>query len=215
MDLFHWFFPPRCVCCHSVSRWLCLRCAANFSEHFDNRVSSVPFFPLERVFIACHDSSHTVGKLLYAWKYKRYFEVGKILQSIFHEALINIYGTSERIILVPIPIHKKRLSERGFNQSWELGADLMHRYHFVLLDLIIRSRNTRTQVGLTKNERELNLKDAFTLNSQCMQGNLLDSRVVLIDDIFTSGTTLRECCDVLRSAGFVHVDAFVLHRGTK
>lgn len=215
MNILHWIFPPHCVRCRTLSNWLCASCREDFFLSLDKRISSVDLPLLDKVFITCHDRSHTLSRLLYAWKYKRYFEVGQILQNIFTEAVISIYGTSEALLWVPIPIHTKRLRERGFNQTHDLVWPLANKFNFLVLDLIHRAKNTRTQVGLTKKERQENVKDAFVINHQLMKDTLLQNRIILVDDILTSGTTLQECAQVLQKAGFKHIDAFVLHRGTK
>lgn len=100
-------------------------------------------------------------------------------------------------IFLAVPLHKDRLIERGFNQSEFLAAELARRCSGVLLrHVLLRTRPTCSQAGLNKKTRIGNVKNAFFVNEL-----YTDKRVVLVDDVLTTGSTASECCRILRRAG--------------
>jgi len=113
-------------------------------------------------------------------------------------------------ILVPVPLHQKRLRERGYNQSgllaWELGklTNLT-----VIDDRLIRQRHTPPQARTSNvDERRSNVAGAFV----CRDDKLRDKQILLIDDVSTSGTTLDACAAALKAAGASSVWGLVLAR---
>jgi len=113
--------------------------------------------------------------------------------------------------LLPVPLSAQRLRERGFNQSLLLAQRLSP--HKTLVDALLRLRNTSPQAGLTRADRLHNLAHAFTCNPREL-ALLQRKRVVLIDDVLTTGSTLRACTEALLSVGVAHVDVIVLARAT-
>ena len=215
MWLLNWLFPPRCVQCQILGDWICKSCKEKFENSFNPEVQITTLPNLDQVFIACKDTSYTLARLLYAWKYRLWYGPSNLLQSFLTEAFCVTFGTTENIICVPIPVHTQKLRDRGFNQAKVLLNYLQTVSTIQVADLIIRQKNTRSQVGLTKLERQKNLQNAFVINTKTFKSELLTHRIILIDDILTSGTTMQECAQVLRTAGFKRIDALVLHRGTK
>jgi ComF family protein len=101
-------------------------------------------------------------------------------------------------VLVPVPVHKERLKKRGYNQA-ELLAKSLSRYFGIPYDskLLIREKNTRALKTMDGKAREQNLKNAFNLVSKSVEY----SRVLLVDDIYTTGATIEECTRVLHRLG--------------
>ena len=105
--------------------------------------------------------------------------------------------TLQGATFLAVPLHKSRLIERGFNQSEFLAAELAKKCDGILLkNVLVRTRPTCPQAGLSKKARAANIKNAFYIKN--LNKN---SRVVLIDDVLTTGSTARECCRVLKRAG--------------
>jgi len=102
-------------------------------------------------------------------------------------------------LVVPVPLHRKRLRRRGFNQS-ALLARPMAKGLGVPLDgrLAVRTRDTTSQAGLTRDERRKNLNGAFAVQKP---GRAAGRRILLVDDVVTTGTTVREVAKCLRRAG--------------
>ncbi len=113
-------------------------------------------------------------------------------------------------VLVPVPLHPARLRERQFNQVLLLADGLGRRVGApVWPDILVRSRETRPQAELTRRQRRLGLRRCFTVRQpEIMAGK----RVLLIDDVFTTGTTVNECAKALRKAGSGDVYVVTLAR---
>lgn len=110
-------------------------------------------------------------------------------------------------VIVPVPLHTRRLVSRGFNQSLEianaLGKELCRP---VLKSGLTRIRHTPPQMALDKKQRLENIKDAFSADHNCISGKV----VLLVDDVFTTGATALECAKTLNRKGASGVDILVL-----
>ncbi|MEO0107830.1 MAG: ComF family protein [candidate division WOR-3 bacterium] len=109
--------------------------------------------------------------------------------------------------LVPIPLHPARLRERGYNQSELLAQYVARETQVPVLPALRRVRNTKDQINLTTRQRRANLRGAFALNPDC---SLAGQRVVLIDDVVTTGATLESAAQVLGQAQATEVSALVV-----
>jgi ComF family protein len=108
-------------------------------------------------------------------------------------------------VLVPVPLHPGRWSERGFNQAEELGRVAARRTGIPFRRLVVRMRPTVPQTELDEEERRRNVRGAFAVS-----GTAAGLRVLLVDDVVTTGSTLRECARALRRAGARDVYAAVV-----
>jgi ComF family protein len=114
-------------------------------------------------------------------------------------------------LIIPVPLHYSRLRERTYNQALLLARVLGRRWRLpVLPRLLVRSRPTPQQQGLKAEVRRKNLKGAFALNRK-----LNGERVLLIDDVVTTGATVRECSRVLIEGGAGEVSVAVLARARR
>ncbi|MDQ6655114.1 MAG: ComF family protein [Verrucomicrobiota bacterium] len=107
-------------------------------------------------------------------------------------------------VVIPVPLHAARKRERGFNQAELLAELLSARAGLPMKPLLQRIRYTTTQTAFDRAERIENLRDAFRLRKKA---NVRGLRVLLIDDVLTTGSTLSECARVLKAAGAVSVHA--------
>jgi ComF family protein len=117
-------------------------------------------------------------------------------------------------VIAPVPLHRRRLRERGFNQSlllahhWRAGrAAAGLPVPKLAAGALARTRHTRPQMELGASERQANVAGAFTLAGQ---GGVRGARVLLVDDVMTTGATLNECARALKAGGAASVDALVL-----
>jgi ComF family protein len=102
-------------------------------------------------------------------------------------------------LILPVPLHIKRLKERGFNQSGLLAGELARKLGVpVCLNAMVRKNWTQPQTGLTRNERLKNVRGAFELTGE---RRVRGRRILLVDDVFTTGTTLSECARILKKKG--------------
>ncbi len=113
-------------------------------------------------------------------------------------------------LIIPVPLHFKRLQKRGFNQALLL-ARAFYPNHLQLIDFKVleRHRYTEPQTGLSGKIRRQNLKNAFRVKDKKI---VAGRRVLLIDDVFTTGTTVNECAKVLKRAGAKEVRVLTLAR---
>lgn len=113
--------------------------------------------------------------------------------------------------LIPVPLHKKRSLHRGYNQAYLLTKSISQSLNVhIAKDVLHRTKDTMVQAGLKKTDRLENLKGAFEVS----KGNYLkDKKIVLVDDIYTTGSTVNECSRVLREAGAEKVYVLALAAG--
>jgi ComF family protein len=113
-------------------------------------------------------------------------------------------------VIVPVPLHRRRLRQRGFNQSALLARELGKRLGVpVRCDLLARKLWTEPQTRLNREERLRNVRDAFRVLKLDEAGGM---RILLIDDVFTTGTTLGECTQELKRADASEVHALTVSR---
>jgi ComF family protein len=217
-----WLLPPRCVLCRGAGQApaydLCLACESAFPviEHPCPRCGLSGAAPLRadaKHCDRCQAWDLPYNACLAPWAYE--FPVSQLVQSLKYEgALANarILGTRLALhargrvqqwqaaapLVVPLPLHRSRLVERGFNQSYEIA-----RFVSRLLDLqlaeraLARVRATAPQVGLGRDERAGNLRGAFAADARLVAGRT----VVLVDDVVTTGSTAAEAARTLAAAG--------------
>jgi ComF family protein len=114
--------------------------------------------------------------------------------------------------LIPVPLHWRRLWARRFNQSATLAAEIGKIGNVpVITDALKRVRATQHQVGLSKSERARNVQGAFRIAAEA-KGQVAGRRLVLVDDVLTSGATADTCARALLRAGAAHVDVLVFAR---
>lgn len=111
--------------------------------------------------------------------------------------------------VVPVPLHWQRQNWRGFNQSALIAKKLAEALGLPYLELLKRTKNTATQTNYDAAERRLNMKNAFSLTTDHCS---LPINILLIDDVWTTGSTMQECCCVLKQAGVQTVWAVTLAR---
>jgi len=146
-------------------------------------------------------------RLVHALKYRDRHEVAPAMARMMVHAGRELLTDADMI--APVPLHRWRLWSRRYNQSALLAAEVakLSGSRFVP-DLAMRVRRTRSQVGLGQSERNRNVRGAFSVTPH-HAGGIMGARVVLVDDVMTSGATASECARALRNAGAAEVDVLV------
>ncbi|MFO7802203.1 MAG: ComF family protein [Desulfovermiculus sp.] len=141
------------------------------------------------------------------FKFHAHFERRQALRALLQRAhAYHFQGLCPECI-IPVPLHKRRLRERGFNQSLEIARGLSRRLNVPIQPRALeRMRWTRAQSGLERKERQKNVRGAFRAVPDRVQGK----HVLLVDDVSTTGATLQACARSLRRAGAHRVDVLVL-----
>jgi len=136
--------------------------------------------------------------------------LGEMLAETLEELLSG--HANERPLLVAVPLHRRKRGQRGFNQAeliTQSAAEVLADQVEVATDVLLRRRDTVSQVGLSRDERIANMRDAFRVpRPRLVKGRL----VVVVDDVMTTGTTLSECARVLKQAGAERVLAATVAR---
>jgi ComF family protein len=159
--------------------------------------------------------------ILHALKYGRRRSLAQRLSRMMAEHGRDVLADAQ--IVVPVPLHRRRERERGFNQADDLARGL----GLPIVQALRRTRMTRPQVDLPKEERRENVQDAFAMatngaffilrhsgraEARPLQGAVEGAVVVLVDDVATTGATLDACARVLKDAGAVEVRALTAAR---
>ena len=106
----------------------------------------------------------------------------------------------ENSVLIPVPLDKTKLKQRGYNQSEELAKELSKVLKVpVVSNVLIKIKSTEPQMELSKQEREKNLENAFTIKNPAEV--MRDKKVFLVDDVYTTGSTMAECAKTLKKSG--------------
>jgi len=136
--------------------------------------------------------------LVHALKYQKYVQVADFFAPFLYKTYLANPEYFEADYIVPVPIHKSRLKERGFNQSFLLARGLSGLCKIPCRELLIRTKKTKSQTSMGRQERLLNIKEAFA----CADSAAVKRKaIILIDDVCTTGATLEECAVTLKAAG--------------
>lgn len=146
------------------------------------------------------DESSPIQQIIHHMKYRGMKRIGVFLGELIGKELEKVYkeNINEFDHIVPVPLYKTKLRERGYNQSDFLCTGLSNILNVeVTNDLVIRTRHTKSQTKLTPKERTENVKDAFEINNK-LRGTIVNKKIILVDDVITTGSTLNEVIKVLR-----------------
>lgn len=228
MNIIDLLFPKLCAGCGGLGQYLCPSCVLNirqtklvcpFCERLAHGGAAHPLckrkYGLDGLW-SLGVYSDTLQKAIQKLKYRWVRELAEVLVDLmveywarynpeFIQQIRKDQGKNWQI--VPVPLHKFRQNWRGFNQASLLGQLLSKRLDLDYLEGLKRIRNTKPQIELKAWERKQNIKGAFTLNCKLLPINCL-----LIDDVWTTGATLKECCYVLKKGGAKKVWAITLAR---
>lgn len=142
-----------------------------------------------------------IKELIHAFKYKGKDYLGKFLTKPMIDYIKEYNLPMQQIdFIIPVPLHKARLRERGFNQASLLASPISVNFNKDFLEAaLMRKFNTRTQTDLDDHKRQLNVKDSFCVNPKYISV-FKDKTILLIDDVLTTGATASEAAGALKHA---------------
>lgn len=194
-------FPPRCeVCKQDSQEALCQAC-------FDQIKFMKPHLGIHSVSV--YDG--VLRKAIHRFKFKKRKRLADALGilAVKYLSRTQALDMNEIDVIIPVPLHPKRLRQRGFNQA-ELIAKVISRYYEItVLPALERVKNTRAQFDLSREERFNNIIGAFKVSNPA---GVYNKRVLLLDDIYTTGATITECAKALKIAGARRVEILALSR---
>lgn len=218
--IFDFIFPRICVLCEKRLEGgspLCADCCkelrktSKISIHTDEE----QFHYLnERLFfseiITLWFYTKKIEKIIHLIKYQQCRKLGIFFGRLAGSILCKKFSVPGSGMIIPVPLHKTRYRERGYNQS-ELLAKGLYRYVPLQIynDLLVRTRNTRSQTTLNAEERGNNMAGAFKIKDPCRVRNEI---IILIDDVSTTGATMNSCAAILKEAGAKKIIGIALAR---
>ncbi|MDP1930528.1 MAG: ComF family protein [Gammaproteobacteria bacterium] len=155
---------------------------------------------------------YPIRELIASFKFHARFAEGQALAKLLAERVLNCYEPDDMPqSLLPVPLHPRRLRERGYNQSVELARAVGRRCNIpIALHYCRRTRSTPSQKGLSADERAVNLRNAFVLDQN---GSAKPPRhIAIVDDVVTTMTTVNTIARMLRAAGHSRIDVICLAR---
>jgi ComF family protein len=215
-------FPPRCHVCRcflaeptdihlcnncrekiiTVSSPLCTICGVPFAT--ENGIDHICGHCLttRRPFAGARAAARFEGplqELIHRFKYGKKIHLSRPLGLLTATVLGDFHPAVSADCIVPVPLHRRRLRERGFNQSQLIGRILAKSWEIPLsVHNLRRIRWTTPQTGLSAAERERNIRGAFAV---VKPDRLEGKRLLLVDDVYTTGSTVTECAKTLRQSG--------------
>ena len=219
------FFPPLCHVCRSfipdagqlhlcssctekiklLGHPLCIVCGIPFfgagDEHLCGEcIKHPPAFDAARAAVAYIGP---VCSLIHDFKYTYKVHLRRPLSLLIVNHLDDVAARYHSDLIIPVPLHVKRLRSRGFNQAILLGELLARRWQLPMeRGVLQRIRWTEPQINLSADERQENVKGAFVVHEPA---RVSGKRIILLDDVLTTGSTVAECAAVLKAAGAVEV----------
>jgi ComF family protein len=209
-DFISLFFPKTCPACgnnlFSNEKVICTKCLyhlpkTDFHKERDNPVSKVFWGRVNLQSAAAMYYYRKGGKvqhMIHQLKYKGYQEIGTFLGEVYGSELITMDEFREIEMIIPVPLHRRKMLKRGFNQS-EVFANGLAKSMNVEVDTtsIIRSIATTTQTRKSRYKRWENVKEIFELKNPA---KLAGKHILVVDDVITTGATMEACVQVILQA---------------
>lgn len=207
-------FPQKCMVCNKGGELICLNCA--------QKTKNAKPTKLGNIFSAANYHDPAIKKSIWLLKYRGIKSIAKPLAELVFLRLclhlnIGAINSEDEFLdptewmIIPIPLSKKRLKERGYNQTELLARSISDKTKIPLvLDVLYKNRHTETQVSIkNKAQRIENLKNAFSVKNR---GSMRNKNIILVDDVTTTGTTIAEATKTLRANGAQKVLALTVAR---
>ena len=204
-----------CVLCNNDLPWLqtaCQHCAQPLANteaiSCGHCLKYPPFFDRTLALFHYHIP---VDQFIIRLKFQNKLLYGKLLGELFLEKLM-VLGIKEKPdFILPVPLHKQRLCERGFNQALEIARPIAKAMKIpIATTLAQRIRDTKAQSLIPADQRYKNIKNSFVITE-----NLVEKHIAIIDDVMTTGHTVNELSKALRKAGAAKIDVWCCARASR
>jgi ComF family protein len=232
-DLSEVIFPPQCLNCteimhpsngqifcpackeqiNFITGKCCRICGTTFPDspaegHLcGDCLGEKPYFSYARAIFSYKD---IILNAIHQFKYKSNLSTGEILASFMAGFSFPDIDFADYTLIIPVPLHVKRLRERGFNQSLILARAIGEKRKITVdFSVLKRRKFTLTQTGSNKKERKNNIKGSFEVSDK---KKIDGKKIILVDDVYTTGATVNECAKILTKSGAQKVSVLTLAR---
>ena len=191
--------PIKCGMCNKISEeCICKKCETHLKELEINCIRYDKKYNIEKMHVYRYEEH--IRKMIIGYK----FYEKPYLYKTFSKLLLKnekVCGFLKNYdIIIPVPIHRKRKLERGYNQTELIARDIAKNTHLVLEKNVLKKhKNIVSQSSLDKKERRQNIKNAFSIYERNID-KIYNKNVLIFDDIYTTGSTIKECTKTLRKA---------------
>lgn len=209
-------YPPICGICEKISKdALCPKCNLELKkqakvnilqkEEIEENIKKEKYFE-ELMYIFKYEGQ--VRKLILDYKFNE--------KSYLYKTFVNFLLKNEKIFenikkydkIIPVPISKKRNKERGYNQSMLIADEIANKTNLELVNnCLIKTKNIIEQSKLNKEDRQQNIQGVYSLQNERL---ITNKKILLVDDIYTTGSTVNECCKILQQANPKTIGVLVL-----
>lgn len=199
-------FPIYCISCKTEGSWLCQACFPKNTTLENYAVEAVEGKSyLDGLTAFFRYGENPASELLRMLKYR--YITGVLAE--LRQLIVGVSGSAklEDFIIMAVPLHPRRERERGFNQAEHIASLFSEKLGFPIHQYLFRKIYTKQQAKLSGEERRKNLSEAFVFRGD---RNSVPKKVLLVDDVFTTGSTMQECAKVLKNSGVQTVWGMVL-----
>lgn len=209
-------YPPICGICEKINKdGLCPKCNLELKkqaevnilqkEEIEENIKKEKYFE-ELMYIFKYEGQ--VRKLILDYKFNE--------KSYLYKTFVNFLLKNEKIFenikkydkIIPVPISKKRNKERGYNQSLLIAEEIANKTNLGLVNnCLIKTKNIIEQSKLNKEDRQQNIQGVYSLQNERL---ITNKKILLVDDIYTTGSTVNECCKILQQANPKTIGVLVL-----
>ncbi len=196
--IFDLLWPKKCVNCNKEGSYLCEDCLALID--ISRQPPSMGFKYIDGLYFAATYDEKLVQAIIHFCKYRYIRELSETLASLIiaHFKSLDNQPSFGNFILCAVPLHKSKLKQRGFNQAEEIAKHLSNFFKIPLLsDILLKTKKTLPQMALGKEKRLKNILNAFEINPQT-KIKIENKKILLVDDVFTTGATMEECARILK-----------------
>lgn len=205
-SILNFLFPQKCFSCGEKNEVLCRECLAKID---------MPSLPKEgNLYSSADYGDEIVKKAIWMLKYRKVKQLAEPLAELMHQRLprVALGAKDYPWQIIPIPLSKKRLEERGYNQAELIANHLSQKISApVISDTLVKTKDTSAQVAVkNRSERLKNLDGAFSIKNP---EKIFGKNIILIDDVSTTGATIREAQKILKKSGAKKIICLVVARG--
>lgn len=220
--LINLLFPELCVGCKNVlvtnETFLCVKCLHSVPCTNLHKIEGAMIKDLfygavyldQATALFYFHKDGVVQKLIHQLKYKGQEEISNYLGDWLGEDLMNCKSYREIDVVIPVPLHIKKLKSRGYNQVEGFGKAIANKLNAIFMDdVLVRDKNTHTQTKKTRWKRWKNVDTIFMLNKTNID-SLEGKHILLVDDIITTGSTIKACASELLKISGIKLSVAVM-----